>query len=60
MEAVRVELALVTVIYKVMEEQVVVTKFFVIDNLAMVKSINALRRHQVYILNLQEIGVLNS
>ncbi len=56
----RVELALVTVIYKVMEEQVVVTKFFVIDNLAMVKSIHALRRHQVYILNLQEIGVLNS
>ncbi len=60
MEAVRVELALVTVIYKVMEEQVVVTKFFVIDNLAMVKSIHALRRHQVYILNLQEISVLNS
>lgn len=54
------ELALVTVIYKVMEEQVVVTKFFVIDNLAMVKSIHALRRHQVYILNLQEISVLNS
>jgi len=57
---VRVELALVTVIYKVMEEQVVVTKFFVIDNLTMVKSNHALRRHQVYILNLQEIGVLNS
>ena len=33
MEAVRVELALVTVIYKVMEEQVVVTKFFVINGL---------------------------
>ena len=56
----RVELALVTVIYKVMEEHVVVTKFFVIDNLTMVKSNHALRRHQVYILNLQEIGVLNS
>lgn len=57
---VRVELVLVTVIYKVMEEQLVVIKFIVIDKPVMVKSIHVLQSQWDRILNQQEIDVLNN
>ena len=56
----RVVLVLVTVIYKVKEEQLVVIKFIVIDKPVMVKSIHVLQSQWDRILNQQEIDVLNN